>query len=219
MAAKRRLFELEGLKFEIGRLKIHVTGEEAEQQLKTALADEFTRALAPVTHVLHPQLGEGAAPAQPAATVVATAPEKRSPRRGGRLRAAANAPQAAEAAALEWKPDIQKCGNPTPSWSTAEKGMWLLHCYSKDNGGTASEPKGLSLPIIVATYNKHFPHTKIIMIRNVYRDFNRYAGGDRPKITADRGKTPAVWYLTGAGVAAVEELTKKAAPSLVTGAA
>ncbi len=220
MAAKRRLFELEGLKFEIGRLKIHVTGDEAEQQLRTALADEFTRVIAPVTQVLRPQLGEGAAPAQSAVTVTPAADERRSTRRAARPRSAANTPTGAEADPLDWKPDIQKHGNPTPNWSTAEKAMWLLHGYSKDHGGTASEPKGLSIPVLVATFNKHFPHTKTILSRYVYRDFNNYARGDRPKVAADRSKSPPVWYVTAAGAAAVGELTKQGtAPLLVTGAA
>ncbi len=219
MAPKRRLFELEGLKFEIGKLKVDMTGEEGEQQLR-AVTDEITRVIAaPVTQVLRPQL-ESAAPAPPAAAGLPVALEKRSMRRVSRPRVAANASTVTEAAALDWKPDIQKYGNPTTSWSTAEKGMWLLHCYSKDNGGTASAPKGLSVPVLVATFNQHFPHTKPISSRYLYRDFNKYADGERPKVTVDRTKSPPVWYVAPAGAAAVEELTKqRTAPLLIDGAA
>ncbi len=215
MAQKQRLFELEGLKFEIGKLKMQVTGEDAEQQLRSALSDEFNRVLAPVTQALRPQLEAAPAPAQPAETAVNVTPEKRSPRRTGRTRTGASAPAGLDAAPLDWKPDIKKYGNPSLSWSTFEKGAWLLHCYTKENGA-----KGLATSVIGATFNKHFSHSKTITLKYLNRDFGRQAAADRPKVTVDNNQSPPMWFLTEAGTAQIEDLIKKAStPLLVSGAA
>ncbi len=219
MAPRRRLFELEGLKFEIGRLKVDITGEEGEQQL-TALTDEITRVIAaPVNQVLRPQL-EGAAPVAQAATVVAVAPEKRSARRTARPRVAANAPSAGAAAtAFDWKPDIQKHGNPTDGWVTADRAMWLLGCFAKDHAGKENAAKGLSQPGIIATFRKHFSHLREIRYSNLKRDMKKLASAERPKVHADRTQSPAIWSLTDVGVAYVDEMIKTATTPVLTGAA
>jgi hypothetical protein len=218
MAQKQRLFKLKGMKFEIAELEMQVSGEDAEQQLRSALNDEFNRFLAPVTQALRPQLEAPPAPAQPVENAVNVTPEKRAVRRAPR--SAANAGPAAADVALPWKPDIQKHGNPSAEWSTADKAMWLLNCFSKDHGGTAAEPKGLTITTLIATFNRHFPYTKPLVNKNVNRDFKAYSAGAGAKVTANHTMSPAVWFLTPAGIAAAEDLTKqKTVPLIATGAA
>lgn len=214
MAQKSRVFELEGLKFEIGKLKIEVpVGDDGEKQIKEALTENLGLALAPVAQAMRAQLPPAAA--HSADTAVNVTPEKRSPRRSGRTRTGASAPAGVDAVPLDWKPDIRKYGNPSLSWSTFEKGAWLLHCYTKENGA-----KGLSIPVIVATFNKHFSHSKTITLKYMNRDFGRQAAADRPKVIVDNNQSPPMWFLTDAGTAQIEDLIKKAStPLLVSGAA
>ncbi len=207
MAQKRRMFELEGLEFKIGKLTIELTGDDGEKQLKEALADNLGHALAPVTQAFRAQLP--AAPAQDtvATVVLPTDESSRKSRRTGRPRGTGGA------AALEWKPTFAKYGNPDPAWSIGTKAMWLLDAYSKEHG-TSSEPKGLTVPAIVATFNKHFPHAKPIRSSHVYRDFGKYAAANPPKVTSDPNQNPPVWYVASAGTATIAELVKSGATPL-----
>jgi hypothetical protein len=207
---QKRTFELKGFKLEIESLKVDVSGDNSDvSQLTAAVAGGVAGALGPAMRTLNPQFE--AEPAQKPAVVVSpvTPGEKRAGRRSPRTRAA-NSPAVGMAAApLDWKPDIKKHGNPTAEWSNFDKGSWLLYCYSMDHGGDGS--KGLTLPVVIATFNKHFPQAKTIQPKYLNRDFNRYEGGDSPKVTADRNQSPEVWYLTDAGTAEVVARIKQAA--------
>jgi hypothetical protein len=212
MAQKPRLFELEGLKFEIGKLRIEVpAGDDGEKHIKDALAENLGHALAPVAQAMRVQLP--AATTQAANAVVAVTEEgSRKARRPGRARGAGSAAPSA-AAALAWKPNFAKYGHPNPEWSNGTKAMWLLDAYSKEHG-TGSAPQGQTIPVLVATFNKHFPHAKPITSSHVYRDFGRYASANPPKVTSDHNQTPPVWYVAAAGTAAVEDLLKSGATPL-----
>lgn len=203
MVQRRKVFELEGLKFEIGKLKVEVGGEDGEQEITAALTEGLTRAISPVAEVLRPQLE---APAPTITDVVATSRgEKRRTRRGSRARGAGST---ATNTALDWKPNTTANGNPHASWSSGKKALWLLHCYSKENGGPDAEPNGLTLAVIVATFNKHFPHAKTIQSSHVSRDFQRFAAANPPKVVANRNVVPPVWYPGPGADAVVEELVK-----------
>jgi hypothetical protein len=113
---------------------------------------------------------------------------------------------------------VQKYGNPAQSWSTFDKGSWLLYCYQKDH--REKEANGLSLRVITATFNKHFPHIKPIPSKNVKRDFNNYAAGDQPEVMSDNNQKPPTWRVTDIGISRVEKLVKGSAASpIVNGAA
>lgn len=210
MAQKRR-FELQGLKFEIGKLSIDVSGDDGEKQIEEALADSLGHALAPVAQAMRAQLP---APSAQEVPVPAAVEEKRGSRRSRR---SANGPSSAGGVALPWKPNIEKHGNPSPAWASGKKAVWLLDCYSKENGGSQGEPKGLTIPVVVATYNKHFPHAKPIKSSHVYRDLNNYAAANPPLVTVNRNEDPPVWYIAPAGARVIEDLVKSAtAPLLAT---
>lgn len=206
-AQKRPAFRLRGLKFhiEIEDLEFDAGGEDAGvPQLKGMVAEKVAHAIQPVMRGLLP--GDAAPPA--AAAVVPVTTEKR-PRRP-RAPRAANA-QPSESVALAWKPK----SNPHLGWSSGKKALWLIHFHSKENGGTESAPKGLTIPVVVATYNKHFPHAKPIQSSHVYRDLNNYAAANPALVTTDRNLTPPVWYVAPAGAAVVDEMLRSMATPLI----
>ena len=88
----------------------------------------------------------------------------------------------------------------------------MLYCYAKDNAGKENGAKGLSLPVIVATFNKHFPDSRAILYDNLKRDFRRNAKTNR--VTSVRNQTPAIWYLTDVGTAEVEARIKQLSGTL-----
>lgn len=203
MSQRRKVFELEGLKFEIGKLKVEVGGEDSEEEITAALTEGLTRAISPVAEVLRPQLEAS----EPTSTnVVETSRgEKRRTRRTSRARGASST---ITNAALDWKPNTTRYGNPDASWSSGKKALWLLDCYSKENGGTVAQPRGLTVQQMVATFNKHFPHTRTIQSSHVSRDFQKYAAGNLPKVVANRNEDPPVWYPGPGAAAFVEEFVK-----------
>ncbi|WP_041453403.1 hypothetical protein [Anaeromyxobacter dehalogenans] len=217
-AQKRPGFRLKGLEVhvKIGELEIDAHGDDAAglPQLRGIVADQVAKAIRPVTQGVVQGLlpGVDVTPAAPVPTPAsATTVDVEKRRRSPRPRAA-NSP--ADGSALSWKPN----SNPSLGWSNGKKALWLIYFHSKENGGTESAPKGLTIPVVVATYNKHFPHAKPIKSSHVYRDLNKYAAANPALVTPDRNVNPPVWYVTPAGVAVVEEMLKAAGASATSAA-
>jgi hypothetical protein len=211
-AQKRPGFRLKGLEVhvKIGELEIDAHGDEAAglPQLRGIVADQVAKAIQPVTQGVMQGLLPGvevtpAAPVPTPAAAVTVEVEKR--RRSARPRAA-NSP-ASSAAALSWKPN----STPDGEWTNGKKALLLLYLYSNENGGTDAEPKGLTSPVVIATYNKHFPFAKPVDSSNVNRDLKRFAGMLPPLVRSDQNATPPVWYVAPAGAREVEDMIKTAA--------
>jgi hypothetical protein len=201
-AQKRPAFRLKGLKFhvEIAELEIDGGGEQsAVPQLKGMFAEKLARAIEPVAQGLLP--GVDVTPPASAA-VVPVEPEKRA-RRPARPRAA-NSPASSGAGALPWRPT----STPDGAWSAGKKALWLLHCYSKENGGSEAAPKGLAAKVVIATYNHHFPFASPVHSSHVYRDLKKSAAAQPPLVRVDRNANPPVWYITPAGSSFVEDLMR-----------
>lgn len=210
-AQKRPGFRLKGLKFhvEIGELEIDGAGDEAVPQLRGIVAEKLARAIEPVTQGLLP--GVDVTPPPPAsAAVVPVEPEKRT-RRPARPRAA-NSAASSGAGALTWRPT----STPDGAWSAGKKALWLLDCFSKENGGSEAAPKGLAAKVVIATYNHHFPFASPVHSSHVYRDLKKAAAAQPPLVRVDRNANPPVWYITSAGSSSVEELMKTPAATAST---
>jgi hypothetical protein len=221
MAQARIKLKLSGFKVEVGNLEVELMGERNEMpQLKDAALQHVRGLLGPAAQVV-----EGAT-AQAQRTLPfgdgSPAVEERGdsqlasrPRAARRAKAASGKNVAkANAASLEWKPDTQRFGEPKVTWSNFDKGAWLLHFYSKEQGAG-----GLAAGVIAATFNKHFARAKQIVLAYLTRDLQRNAKSARPQVSEDSTQDPTVWHLTDFGAHHVEELIAKAKTTGPNGAA
>jgi len=108
----------------------------------------------------------------------------------------------AEAAVSNWPRDITKYCAPTSNWSTSQKALWVLYVAHKEE--LAAE---LSTNQIKTTFNLHYRQAKTIDTSNINRDLGRLKG---KVVLEDVTKSPSAWFLTDAGIAAVEQQINKA---------
>jgi hypothetical protein len=106
-----------------------------------------------------------------------------------------------DAALSNWPRDITKYCAPTQSWSTREKSLWVMYVALKEE--IAAE---LSTNQIRSTFNKHYRQAKTIDTSNINRDLGRLKG---KLVLEDVDKSPSAWFLTDAGIAAVEQELEK----------
>lgn len=101
-----------------------------------------------------------------------------------------------------WPRDVSQYVSPTQAWTTSQKALWILYVAHKEN--IAAEASGIQ---IRDTFNLHYRQAKQINISNINRDLGKVKGRF---VGEDMKKTPACWFLTEAGIAAVEDQIRAA---------
>lgn len=130
--------------------------------------------------------------------------ERKAKRR--RASGAAAGGVAAESKEVTFRHDVQKYGNPSQSWKTSSKSIWLLYVLQKESNSSSFSTKS-----IVDTFNRHFKQSGTITTSNVTRDLGRLKVNEKPSpIGEDSSKSPSEWFLTHDGVRRAEELVKEA---------
>lgn len=221
MAQARVKVKLGGFKIEVGNFELEVVGERNDMpQLKEAALQHVRGLLGPAVQVVDGAsaqaqrtlpFGDGGSPMEDHNEVQVS-----SKARASRRAKATNGKAGVKANAnpLDWKPDTQRFGEPKVAWSNFEKGAWLLYCYRKEPGSG-----GLTAGVIAATFNKHFPHAKQIVLSYLTRDLQRNAKSTKPVVSEDSTQDPSTWYMTEFGGQYVEDLIAKAKAVSPNGAA
>lgn len=204
MAAKFHIkLKLQGLELEVDGTRDDLPG------IRQALTDQIAGLLTPATEL-------AAAEPSPALKVIngtraavgATSAEPaKKVRRKARVGAAATPAEGAEAA-LDWRHDTEKFGNPLQAWKNSDKAIWLLYVASK-----AVNAPEMSNGQIVNTFTKHFRHAGLIRGSNLSRDLARLKvakNGKMAMVSEDTTKNPAMWFLTATGIAHAESLVAAA---------
>lgn len=111
----------------------------------------------------------------------------------------------AEEAAIDFKHDPAKWGNPRQSWTSAQKAAWLLYVVKNQQG--INELSGIS---VTETFNKHFRQSGMIKTHNVNRDLGKYKSKTPPWVGEDATKTPPTWFLTDEGEKEARKLVAEA---------
>lgn len=102
-----------------------------------------------------------------------------------------------DAALSNWPRDVTKYCSPSQAWSTRQKALWVLYVAHKE--GIAGE---ISTGQIRTTFNLHYRQAKTIDTSNINRDLGKLKG---KLVGEDVTKSPPAWFLTEAGVGAVEQ--------------
>lgn len=109
-------------------------------------------------------------------------------------------------AAVDFKHEPQKYGNPRQEWKTAQKAVWLIYVVKEVTGIAEMTTRS-----IVETFNKHFRQSGTITTSNTSRDLGRLKAKEKPSpVGEDTTKTPAPWYLTEEGRKRAQELVGEA---------
>lgn len=188
------------VRFKIQGLELEIDGErDAIPQVTAALHEQFGNLLSAPQAIADPV---SARPVERNITPVDgdNEPVKRRGRKARTPKA-----DSGDVAAIDFRHDVEKWGNPLQSWTTAQKAIWLLFIV-----GQQSEIKAMSAPQIAVTFNKHFRHAKMIHQGNVTRDLGKERTKPSSLVGEDNNKSPAVWYLTQSGSDYAQKLSAEA---------
>lgn len=195
MATFKIRMKLEGLELE-------VEGEREDVALiNDSLAQQFAGLLAPASAIIEGEIVDNARSARPADAhaVIPPRPGKRKPRK--KQAAPKVATTSAPDVAVDWKHDASLFGTPRQEWNTATKSLWTLYVTKE-----AAHVEQLSAARIAVTFNKHFKQSGTIRAHNVQRDLGKLkaSGGQKAQVGEDTTVEPSEWFLTDAGIAAVQ---------------
>lgn len=90
--------------------------------------------------------------------------------------------------------DPEKFGNPSQSWNTLNKSIWLLWVVEQALG-----KKEMTAYQLTSTFNKYFREFGTIRTNNVSRDLGVSRTKSPPLVGVDPNKNPQVWFLYDAG--------------------
>jgi carbamoylphosphate synthase small subunit len=197
-------------------IKLKVQGFELEVDgvrddlpvLRQAITEQIAGLIAPATDLAGGEVSDHhALSGATAAAAAATEKSKRS-RRKSRVASAAATADTKDKALDDWHHDSSKYGSPSQTWKNSQKAIWLMYVAAKQ--ATVQE---MSNGTIVATFSKYFRQAGAIRASNLARDLGLLKSaqnGTPASVQEDVTKSPAVWYLTDAGVAQGEQLVAQA---------
>jgi len=133
------------------------------------------------------------------AELLSSAPKKKNARK----KTAAGVNSNMKIEPIDFKNDPKKYSAPSMSWTTLQKGLWLLYVISNEKN--ISE---LSTAQITNTFNTHFKQAKTVLANNLSRDLGRVKLGNTALVGEHATVSPHLCYLTDAGTAFVQNLIK-----------
>jgi hypothetical protein len=99
--------------------------------------------------------------------------------------------------AIDFRHDSATYGNPSQSWSVAQKAIWLLYVLKGIQGLNE-----IAAPQLLATFNENFKQAKTIHPPHLSRDL----GSAKVQNPAPVGEHKGMWYLTDEGDRQAKEL-------------
>lgn len=183
------------IRLKLQGLDLEVEGERQDLPAITqAVKQQLTGLVLPGEVITdgHKQLGNGGDGA-------GAAPDEESKKKRTGRRERRSTADGAPAAAIEFRHDSAKYGNPSQVWSVTEKCVWLLYVLKKIE--KSGEVTGLAL---AATFNQYFKPSGKLHPPNVTRDLAKLKVQNPAPIGEDKGN----YYLTGEGDKQAEALIK-----------
>ena len=189
----------------MGKFKIHlklqgleldIEGDRSDMPaINNAVAREITGLIQPAA-----ALTNGAEPPTTPATIEGETDNSKR-QRNRRKPSGARSLSDTSGQAVDFRHDPAKYGNPSQSWSVAQKAIWLLYVLKGIQGLNE-----IAAPQLLPTFNENFKQAKAIHPPHLSRDL----GSAKVQNPAPVGEHKGMWYLTDEGERQAKELIQSA---------
>jgi len=192
------------MKLKLQSLELEIEGAREDASLiSRSIGQQMAGLLQPVGSIVDGELPEDRSPPMQIINGSGQAAVKKNRRRKF-APVAGNGEDAS--AAIDFKHEPEKFGNPRQEWKTAQKALWLLYVCNELAGVDQMSTRG-----IVETFNKHFRQSGTITTSNTSRDLGKAKAKEKPApVGEDTTKSPSTWYLTEEGRKRAQQLVAEA---------